>query len=389
MFSFVRITSISILPVLALFACSEGGEEDRPQSTVRIEQVHHAFGLVGRPSFAQFPVQQSDVGTVTSTMKLFDTSVYDIPGALAQQQYFLEETGHMSFAQARNQASTLIYRGGYGLQGSTRNFFFTDRVGSAVGLFVGSPFVAGTPDIAALSAASPRWHVLSMHVMFEGPNTPKSVHGVGRSFAGMVDLASDGKLSGDGFESLSPSAALPVTGTLGGFEDGYSLNLSYGTEGREFEGGGDHKLLLGLDNDRTDGAAGMMAMMRRLDVAPDLASLEGKYILGLWTIFLDPDNSGFDSAVGSLEISANGDYRISAVNARGIDFSYTGKVTPSTVSAEFGRLSFTVPKTNETWLGAVTEDKNTLILVDNVVEARSSGQSELNFIVALREDSGQ
>ena len=102
----------------------------------------------------------------------------------------------------------------------------------------------------------------------------------------------------------------------------------------------------------------------------------------LRTIFLDPSASGFCSAVGTLEMTPNGDFRVVAVDNRGLSFGYDGTFTTS--DTDFGALRLDVPATSETWLGAIDEDYQTLVILDNVKEVRSSGQVELNLLVALR-----
>src|SRR5690606_318859 len=130
-----------------------------------------------------------------------------------------------------------------------------------------------------------------------------------------------------------------------------------------------------------NGAAGLLVMLRHRTGTHDPARLEGRWILGLWTLFLRPTASGFDSAIGELELTRAGNWRLTALNNQGQDFAYNGTYT----AADDGALNCTVAGTNETWSGAFDQDYATLVVVDHFKEQRSNGQIEINFGIALRE----
>ena len=52
-----------------------------------------------------------------------------------------------------------------------------------------------------------------------------------------------------------------------------------------------------------------------------------------------------------------------------------------------GLLTLSVDGTNETWLGAVDQDYNTVIINDHVIEQRANDTPELNLFIALRVDT--
>ena len=127
--------------------------------------------------------------------------------------------------------------------------------------------------------------------------------------------------------------------------------------------------------------AGMMSMMKFRTEPFDAADLAGTYQLGLWTLFLLPEASGADAAIGRLEIGETGSFRIVATNNLGQEFTYTG----TTRAESDGTLTFTVtdPYT-ETWYGAFDDAYGTVVLCDTFKEVRANRQVELSLGIAVR-----
>lgn len=377
----LAVPTIAVLSLLLGMACSTGGGEDRPQSAVQITANHHLFGLSGRTAFASFPVTSGEVTALAGLFLMESNGTYQIReggNTLLSDAYALEESGALSVFIRQNNAPTIRFRGGYGLEGDTGYLFFNDRVGR-VGMFMGTRVVPGTADPMAMAGD---WHLFTTSVLFSAASLP-AFDEVGRSFAGSLSLLDDGSFTGSGFESTSSAASLPISGNLAPFAEGtFDFNVDFAGDNRGYDAGGDTSLIFGADQDQSDGASGLMAMMRKRSGIADLAEIAGTYTLGIFTIFLDPSASGLCSAVGTLEMTENGDFRVVAIDNRGMTFGYDGTFTTS--DTDFGSLRLDVPSTSETWLGAVDENYQTLVIIDNFKEVRASNQVELSMLVALR-----
>ena len=369
--------AIPLLGVLAL-GCAKGADEKQLQSEIKISETHHLVGIIGSTAFAAFPVTDGEVGPLSGLLETFDDSRYAIRAAgsvLREDSYALAANGAFKLLQARSQQSTLVYTGAYGFEGNTKNLFFTDRITNHVGLYVGLPRVVGTPDMASLAGS---WHMLSMQVLFADAAALPSIHEVGRAFAGSVSLAADGSITGQGSESRVPSAQLPVTATLRAFQDGaFKLDADFGGDARRFEGGGTANLIavVGLDG-QGDRASGLCALLRHRSTPIDSSKLAGTYDIGGWTLVLNPSAAGFDATLGSLELTAAGDFDLRLRSNRGDDLSYDGDFS----AKDDGSLSFDVTRPNETWLAAVDQDYRTLVMIDNVTA--SSGA--IQMLIAIR-----
>jgi hypothetical protein len=380
--------------LLLLPACADGGKSESPQSEVKIIAEHHFVGMLGRPAFAAFPVAPGETQALVGRLSMSDDSRYSLRSGttvLVTDSYALEKNGELALLVAQTRAPTHVYRGAYGLEDDSGHLFFTDRVGQAIGLYFGTRAVQGQPDPKALAG---KWHLLSQHVMFAAAGTLPATSAVGRAFAGSVELAEDGRIAGTGVESTNTQATLSVGGDPAGggglkaFADGeFEVVLDYGAnptpaDRRSFRGGGTGSLILTADHATDDGAAGLMVMMRHRDQAVDLSQLAGRYVAGVWTVFAKPTASGFDSAIGTLELTSSGVFRLVATNNEGEQFTYSGRFTASTT--DLGALTFDVDGTKETWHGAVDAAHSTLCVVDPFVEKRADNQVELNLVFAIR-----
>ncbi len=386
-------------------SCADGGTEDRPHGDVQIAATDHLFGLVGKTRFDGFPIEANEVLPLGAKFILSDDSSYaisddDQAGAtILADDYALDNRGTLALLQRRSGRSTLVFRGAWDLNGNSQNMFFTDRIGTNVGMYIGVKYVGGEPDLEALATASPSWHAFSMTTIFAGQNASNTKENVGRAFAGALELSfAAGKLSvtGTGHDSRLPSANQNVDGELRGFADRtspFQLDLTYGDYTRSYSGGGTDELIFGIDRDKAQGAAGLLAMVRERKTEPRVADMAGTYTVGLWTIFLDPNASGLDAAIGTLELTTTGGFQLTATDHAGEQFTYTGDyriLVPASSPRAGGEplqgsLEFELSGTGEVWFGAVDEDSNTILVLDPVAEQRSNAQSEHNFIMAVRE----
>lgn len=392
--------ALSVLPLL-LGACSSGGEEERPTSAVKLTSNHYLSGFVARPRFPAFPVTVNDVLTFDHRLELRDDGNYVRSDSQSSQvesaPYALEEDGTFSI-QVPTGTQTLLYRGDLEIRsvqppGSSetvlygRDVFLTDRVGSGIGLYVGTQRVPGPADITPLVGD---WHVFNIHAIFADSAAAPDDDRVGLAFAGTLTLAADGSFAGNGTES--ETGGINIRGAANDFQafaDGrVSLEILYDPTNkpdyeRGFSGGGTRRLLFGVDGNfgGADQAAGLLAMMRFRTSAVSSADLAGKYTLGLLTLFLRPDASGTDSALGTIELTRDGNFLLQARNNLAQDFEYRGTFTPT----DNGTLTFqvTTPFT-ETWYGSFDEEYQTVVLLDAFKEQRPNRQIELNFGVAIR-----
>ncbi len=378
-------------PIL-LTACAQGGEEDRPSCEVKLNGTSlHLFAMVARPDFSAFPTPTGDAGSIDGRILLTDDCTYELDSAtgdpIGRGDYALESDGTLSILVPTN-SSTLVYRGAYGLEGDTRHTFLTDRVGSAVGLYIGTERVVGNAlDVADMAGD---WHLFMMHARFPPATAPRDQDQVGLALSGKVTLAADGSMTGSGAESEAGTVSLRADpADFKTFADGratFEVTVDPTTKpdyDRGFVAGGDLDFLAALDplSSTDDEVAGLSCMMRLRDANDYTPSgLVGTYKLGLWTLFLAPDASGCDAAVGTLELTANGDLRIQATSNRGVDFSYSGTYT----AAADGTLTISISGTNQTWTGAFDQSYDTVLLLDAFKESRPNGQAELNFGFAIR-----
>lgn len=371
--------------VFPFAGCSSGGDDDTPQSDVQISRTHHLVGIIGPLAMTDFPlVVDTAAGALplAGTLQMSSDDSYSLTATSSVQvddRYALETSGALSlFVEVPNNP-TLVYRGGYDVDGNSGRYFFTDRVSGRVGLYFGAPLIGGTPDLASFAG---EWHVFAMNILYATSGTLPSVHEVGRAVAGSVTIDAAGDLTGTVFESVSPSAALPATGDLSVFQQGSAhVNLMLGSSLRRFDGGGTTEFVALAQTDQTgDAAGGICALVRHRATPIDSSQLAGVYDVGAWNLFLNPGNAGFDAAIGTVELTSNGDFVVQVRNNTGDSMTYDGDFTAS----DDGSLSFDVVQPTETWLGAVSEDYRTIVFVDHVATVAGGVRTAVRMFVAIR-----
>ncbi|MFY9343625.1 MAG: hypothetical protein WAT39_14105 [Planctomycetota bacterium] len=407
----MRPTPLSFLLCFCVAACADGGEEDRPKSEVSFSAQHHLFGFRTLRGFESFPVPGEAVESDRGTLNLFDDSTWTVTrsgGTSNADRYALERPGDLSIFVTGNGRTepSVVFLGGYGLVGAsddgtpgvTPDFFFTDRVSTPasekLGFYVGTRLLAGQVELAGA------WHVLSLHVVLPSTLLLLDPDNVARAARGSVTVGAGAPgevrtVSGTGFQG-SPGVTfggsiqnLLTNGTGNGT---CNFTLDYTVAGspldsRVLRAAATERLVLALDDDESDGEAGLVVMVRKFDVpaAPvDSVRLPGTFLVGGQTIFVNPTNSGSDVFVGTVTLAANNGFRLDAVGNQGQDFAYTGTWT----LASDGGITLAINGTNETWFAAIDRSYNTLVFVDDFVESRSNNLPELNLGFGVRRRDG-
>jgi hypothetical protein len=378
-------TTAAVLPLFA--ACAEGGKEIRSTSEVKLSRTHHMVGFVGARSLADFPIKAASVASDRGTLIMGADGNYKIGrpgGTSAPSPYELAKTGKFSvIVPIGSRQPDARFSGGYGLDGDSGIYCFTDRhatsATSMVGLYFGLPVVTGTADLKG------DWHLFSQHVIFSS-SIVQSPENIARGLGGEITVDAAGKVTaGKGVESTK--VAFTFTGEVKPFADGrIDIALNYkdpqATDSRTFVASAAGNLVLGLDEDETDGETGLLVLLRKLPAKGDLAKLAGTYWVGCHTIFVTPGRAGVDAAAGLLTLNDKGGFRLEATGAGDVDFVYTGTITLK----DDGALEIKVDGTNETWAGAIDVEYRTILLLDNFVETRSGQKpAELNLFFGLRE----
>lgn len=391
-----------LFPLVALLAaaCADGGEEDRPQSDVKIAATHQFYSFRSLRGFGAFPVPATAVFTNRGTLNLFDDATYtltDASGTSSPNPYALGNPGDFSiYVLGSGREPSVLFRGGYSLVASPNNsdWFFTDRVSTpnseSIGLYYGTRVVNGQVELEG------NWHVLSLHAVFG--QTVQSPDNVGRGARGGVAISAGNpgdqrSISGSGSQGTS---AVTYGGTIQNLLSGSplsgdgtsNLTLSYtligqSADSRVMFAHATNNLVFGLDADESDGEAGMLMLVRKFDTpaAPvDSVRVPGTFLIGGHTLFVNPANSGSDTFVGTVTLTSTGGFTLDAVGADGQDFAYQGSYT----LAADGGLTLSINGTNETWFAAIDKSYNTLVLVDDFVETRSNNTPELNFLIGVR-----
>ena len=373
------------LPLIWI-GCAEGGEENRPVSEVQVEASHHLWALIGRAAFSGFPVLSAEMTSDRGVFIMRTDSTYLVcrNGTMSgADDYALAQSG--AFGVLIDQGARrpkIRFSGGYGLEGATDVYYFTDRFTNSasinVGLFWGTKIDAAVPDIEG------DWHVFSQHLIYATSNV-LDPNNVARSFGGRLAVDSAGAITGSGLESTK--ATITLTGSSQSFADGrVDFDLTFAdpqtSDQRVFHTGVGTNIILGLDEDETDGESGLIALVKERTTTADPSKLAGDYFIGLHTAFVSASTPGTDAADGVLTFNSTGGFTLSATGANGEEFSYSGTYA----LMDDGELKFTVAGTNESWMGAVDEDYKTLIIADNFIETRTGAKPpELNLILGIRE----
>lgn len=396
---------LAVLPfVLLATSCADGGEEDRPQSEVRFSATHHLFGFRSLRGFGTFPVPATAVLPDRGTLNLFDDSTYTVTRGSttsAAERYALEDTGELSvFISGRGNEPSVVFQGAYGrvgasglgVPGTSPDFVFTDRVSTpaspSVGVYVGTRILSGQVELEGT------WHLLSLHAVFG--QTILAPDNVGRGAHGGISIVAGAPgtvrtLSGTG---LQGSSQLAFSGSIqnlltNGVGDGTcNLTVGYqvasqGVDDRVMQAAANGNVVFGLDEDESDGEAGLLFLVRKFDAPAspvDALRVPGTFLVGGHTLFVNPSNSGSDAFVGTVTLSAQGGFRLDAVGNSGQDFSYIGTWT----LAQDGGITIAVSGTNETWFGAIDRSYNSFAFVDDFVEVRQNNIPELNLGFGVR-----
>lgn len=401
--------SLLLLPVL-FAGCADGGDEDRPLSEVRFAASHHLFGFRALRGFGTFPVPSTATFPDRARLNLFDDSTYTLTrsaGTSAPDRYALEDDGALAiYVAGTGREPTVVFRGAYGRvgandktsPGTTPDFFFTDRASTpaseSIGLYVGTRVLSGQVELGG------GWHLLSLHTIYGTAQTLLSPDNVGRGAHGglLIDPGAAGtprSISGTGTQGTS---SLTFGGTIQNLLDGNqtgdgtcNLTLTYqlpgqGADTRVVQAAASANVVFGLDDDETDGEAGLVFLVRKFDppaTPVDSVRVPGRFLVGGQTLFVNPSNSGSDAFVGVVTLTAQGGFRLDATGNQGADFTYLGTWT----LAADGGLTLSISGTNETWFAAIDRSYNTLVFVDGFVETRSNNVPELNLGFGVRQKS--
>lgn len=400
------LRALSIVPfALLLSGCADGGDEDRPESEVRFSATHHLFGLRSLRGFGAFPVPATAVFPDRGTLNLFDDSSYTVArsgGTSGAERYALEDDGVLAmFIRGSGNEPSVVFQGGYGRVGAigmtspgvTPDLFFTDRVTTplspAIGLYVGTRVLTGQVELEGA------WHLLSLHAVFG--QTLLAPENVARGAWGGVTIAAGAPgtaraISGTGFQGTS---ALTFGGTIqnlltSGSGDGTcNLTVDYtlpsqAADARVMRSAANANMVFALDDDESDNEAGLLFLVRKFDAPTtpvDTVRVPGTFLVGGHTFFVNPSNSGSDTFVGTITLSAQGGFRLDGLDNSGGDFSYAGSWT---IAAD-GLVTLSISGTNETWHAAIDRTYNTLVVIDDFVETRANNLPELNVVFGVRQ----
>ena len=398
----------SVLALALLCGCAEGGLQDNPQSEVEIAADHHLFWFRTLPGFGPFPPTATSVLPCRSMFAMAADSTYQLTeiscgSGNASDNYALAETGELTlFVTGSGQFPTIALLGGYSRVVNQPDLFFTDRItlgtSPSIGLLYGTEQEIGSVDLEGA------WHLVSLHVMFSGGLAIP--HNVGRAAHGSITVAADpppampptppGSLlaiSGDGMESGSNPTQLPITfgGTIQNLLQGtpptgdgtVNLTVDYDADSRVFRAAAGRDIVMAVDEDETDGSAGMLFLVRQFDATTllDEDDVAGLFLIGGQTLFVNAANAGSDAFVGTLELFTQGGFVLEAEGHQGIDFSYQGTYAflqdPANPGVRTGG-------TGEQWFAAISRNYNSITLVDAVVEDRANNTPELNILIGVR-----
>lgn len=395
---------------LALASCADGGDPEVPASEVIVAANHHLFWFRGLPGFGNAASRAEAVNSGSAILEMRDDSQYTLSfpnnTTSSAQRYALGETAALNVYQSGGSRDpTIVFQGGYQIlpqgAGNRPELFFTDRVSygnsPSVGLYVGAKVQPGQDELEGA------WRLFSLHVMLQ-PAALQTPRTVGRAAYGEVSIAAGAPgtsraITGTGFESGSDPSTVPVafSGSVANVLDGNQqgngaclltvgyTNTGSPTDTRVFNhAAAGRDLLIGVDEDESDTASGLVCMLRKFDAPAtpaDPAQALGTYLVGGMTIWVNPTNAGSDAFVGELTLSSGGSFRMDAVGYQGIDFSYQGSYT----LAQDGGITLQVTGNGgETWQGAISRNYDTLMVVDPTVENRTNNRPEINYLMGVR-----
>jgi len=396
------LLSCGPLAVLALGSCAEGGGDDRPQSEVQISTSHHMFGFKSLDVFPSLLVNPMDRGQFVFTdrgvLNFFDDSSYTIArtsGTSGSDTYALTERGDLSlYVRGVGRDPTVLFLGGYSLTTADADLFFTDRVQTSsspsIGLYYATKVESGQVELEG------DWHLASLHVILD--QTVLSPDNVARAAQGEITIAAGAPGTSRAIDGLGTqgTSTLEFGGAIqnllqNGIGDGScNLTIDYTltgqpTDSRVFQAAAGAGVVLGLDEDQSDGEAGLVFLVQEHDAPAspaDAASVAGTFYVGGYTAFIgNPLNPGSDAFVGVLTLTQQGGFELQASGHQGIDFVYEGTFT----LASDGGMTVSISGTNETWFAAIDREYKTVVFVDDFQELRSNGQIELNIGIGVRE----
>jgi hypothetical protein len=388
---------LSIVPLLLMSACANGGEEDQPQSQVTVAASHHMFALRSLAGFGALPVATTAVVTESGLINLFDDSTYTVTqatGTSGADRYAIENDGAFTlFITGNSNEPSTAFLGGYSLVANQPDYFFTDRVTTnnspRIGMFFGTRVITGQVELEG------GWHLLSLHTIFD--QSFLSPNSIGRGAHGAVSISAGAPgtvrtISGTGFQGTS---ALTLGGSIQNLLDTNSagdgsvnLTVSYQLAGqtadsRIIESAATPNVVFGLDKNNGDGEAGFFTMIRKFNAPTtpvDSVRVPGTFLVGGHTLFVNPSNPGSDTFVGTVTLTAQGAFRLDAVGSSGADFQYIGTYA----LAADGGMVISINGTNETWFAAIDLTYNTFAFIDDFEELRSNNTPELNFGFGVR-----
>lgn len=378
-----------------LGACSTGGDEDRPTSEIRVTASHHMFALGGQKAFGAFPVPKTRLSTDRAVLNLAEAGTYSITrssGNSSPVAYAIDEDGSFALLVPIANKAPTRYLGAYQQSAAgdlTQVFFFTDRYApkeaETVGLFWGTRTAAGTPDPKGT------WHLFSQSVVFAN-SVVLDPDSVGRAASGKITIAADPTpnqpdvITGTG--AASTGANLTFTGTAAAFDDGkLTLGIDFAAgsaDPRSYQASQSKDVILGVDENDTDGKIGLIGMVRAFDAPTtkaELAKFAGTYDFGMSTIFVNPGASGLDAANGNIRFNDQGGWVLEGVgvkDSQAAPFDYAGSFT----LADDGLVTMIVNGSNQTWKAAIDPSYQVLVLVDAQIEGGAA--PELNIALGVR-----
>jgi hypothetical protein len=310
--------------------------------------------------------------------------------------YRLASDGLLTLDVVQPGAASTRYFGAYqqtDKSDATQVYYFTDRFAPAAAPVIGMYW--GTRTVPVTGEARGAWHLFTQEVIFAASQV-LDPDNVARTAYGSLTIAADADpnkpdvVTGTGVESTGRN--LTYTGTAPGFADGrvdllLSVQSTQGNDAREFVCSRTTDVVLGVDEDDSDGESGLIGLVRKFDAPTtkaEVAKLAGTYHFGMQTIFVSPSNAGLSIANGELTFSDKGGWSLEGLateGSSGVEIKLSGAYS----LADDGRISLTYAKTNETWIAAVDPTYQVLLLVDPVVEGGTGGFSpELKIMMGIK-----